>query len=108
MPSAGFFTACPFGYTHVLEVLDPRPVPRRQLGASKVHMRSCSNRRTGHAQGEDDVLQSRIDHIALKIARRVHKLYRRRRKSDSEISFTALGLRARDPESWTALKRGFS
>ncbi len=52
---------------------------------------------TGHAQGEDDVLQSRIDHIALKIARRAHKLYRRRRKSDSERYFTALDLRARDP-----------
>ncbi len=52
---------------------------------------------TGHAQGEDDMLQSRIDHIALKIARRAHKLYKRKRKTGSEIPYTALGLRARDP-----------
>lgn len=53
---------------------------------------------TGHAQAVDDESQSMINHIALKIARRAHKLHGRRRNTDNcGRIFTAHGLRARHP-----------
>lgn len=60
--------------------------------------KSAAAEGTGHAQAVDDELRSRIDHIALKIARRAHKLHGRSRKTNNcRRIFTAHGLRARHP-----------
>ena len=69
-------------------------------------MRVCeaATEGTGLAHAVDDESQAIINHIALKIARRAHKLHGRRRNTDDWI-FTARGLRARHPVMNSAAAR---